>query len=50
MSSNGRPLGFPEGGYLEDRRPASDADPYQVAHRIMQIEKVPHQKVLESIG
>ena len=37
-------------GYLEDRRPASDADPYQVVHRIMQTVKIAHQQALESIS
>jgi glutamine synthetase len=37
-------------GYLEDRRPASDADPYQVIHRIMQTVKIAHKQALESIA
>ena len=37
-------------GYLEDRRPASDADPYQVIHRIMETVKIAHPKALEKIG
>ena len=36
-------------GYLEDRRPASDADPYQIVHRIMETVKVAHPQALESI-
>jgi len=37
-------------GYLEDRRPASDADPYQVIHRIMQTVGVAHPKALQAIA
>jgi glutamine synthetase len=36
-------------GYLEDRRPASDADPYRIVHRIMQTTKIAHAKALEAI-
>ena len=36
-------------GYLEDRRPASDADPYQVVRRIMQTVKIAHQEALEEL-
>ncbi len=37
-------------GYLEDRRPASDADPYQIVHRIMETVKIAHPQALEAIG
>jgi glutamine synthetase len=33
-------------GYLEDRRPASDADPYQIVQRIMQTVKISHEQAL----
>jgi len=36
-------------GYLEDRRPASDADPYQIVHRIMQTVKIAHQQAIAAI-
>jgi glutamine synthetase len=36
-------------GYLEDRRPASDADPYQIVNRIMETVKIAHPKALEAI-
>jgi glutamine synthetase len=36
-------------GYLEDRRPASDADPYLVVDRIMRTVKVAHEKALKEI-
>ena len=36
-------------GYLEDRRPASDADPYLVVDRIMRTVKVAHEKALEAV-
>jgi len=35
-------------GYLEDRRPASDADPYQIVHRIMQTVKIAHKQAIEA--
>lgn len=34
-------------GYLEDRRPASDADPYQIVHRIMQTVKIAHANAVK---
>jgi len=34
-------------GYLEDRRPASDADPYQIVRRIMETIKIAHKKAIE---
>ncbi len=37
-------------GYLEDRRPASDADPYQIINRIMQTVKIAHKQALEKLG
>ncbi len=37
-------------GYLEDRRPASDADPYQIVHRIMETVKIAHPQALEALG
>ena len=37
-------------GYLEDRRPASDADPYQIVNRIMQTVKIAHQQAIEKIS
>ena len=37
-------------GYLEDRRPASDADPYQIVHRIMQTVKIAHEQALKAIA
>ncbi len=37
-------------GYLEDRRPASDADPYQVAGRIIETVGIAHAQALESVG
>ena len=37
-------------GYLEDRRPASDADPYQVIHRIMETVKIAHPQALKKTG
>ena len=37
-------------GYLEDRRPASDADPYQIVTRIMQTVKIAHKQALEKLG
>ncbi len=36
-------------GYLEDRRPASDADPYLIIHRIMETVKIAHKQALDSI-
>ena len=36
-------------GYLEDRRPASDADPYQVIHRIMETVKIAHPNALRVV-
>jgi glutamine synthetase len=36
-------------GYLEDRRPASDADPYQIVHRIMQTVKIAHENAVNSL-
>jgi glutamine synthetase len=37
-------------GYLEDRRPASDADPYQIVQRIMQTVKISHEQALISVS
>lgn len=37
-------------GYIEDRRPASDADPYRIVHRIMQTVKIAHKQALEAIA
>ena len=37
-------------GYLEDRRSASDADPYQIVNRIMQTVKIAHQQAIEKIS
>jgi glutamine synthetase len=37
-------------GYLEDRRPASDADPYQIVQRIMQTVKISHEQALKKIS
>ena len=34
-------------GYLEDRRPASDADPYQIVRRIMQTVKIAHEQAVK---
>jgi len=34
-------------GYLEDRRPASDADPYQIVRRIMQTVKIAHKQAVK---
>lgn len=36
-------------GYLEDRRPASDADPYLVADRIIKTSKIAHEKAMTKI-
>jgi glutamine synthetase len=36
-------------GYLEDRRPASDADPYLIVDRIMRTVKVAHAQALKTI-
>ena len=36
-------------GYLEDRRPASDADPYLIIHRIMETVKIAHKQALKAI-
>ena len=36
-------------GYLEDRRPASDADPYLVVDRIMRTVKVGHEEALKVV-
>ncbi len=36
-------------GYIEDRRPASDACPYQIIHRIMTTVKIAHAQALEAI-
>ena len=33
-------------GYLEDRRPASDADPYLVVDRVMRTVSIAHEKAL----
>ena len=33
-------------GYLEDRRPASNADPYRVTSRILKTYAEAHQKVI----
>jgi glutamine synthetase len=37
-------------GYIEDRRPASDADPYRVVHRIIETVKIAHPQALAKIG
>ena len=37
-------------GYLEDRRPASDGDPYLIADRIIKTVRIAHPKALEVIG
>ena len=37
-------------GYLEDRRPASDGDPYLIADRIIKTVRIAHPKAIESIG
>jgi glutamine synthetase len=37
-------------GYLEDRRPAFDADPYQIVQRIMQTVKISHEQALKSVS
>ena len=35
-------------GYLEDRRPASNADPYRITARIVETAREAHNKALES--
>jgi glutamine synthetase len=37
-------------GYLEDRRPASDGDPYLIADRIIKTVRISHAQAIESIG
>lgn len=37
-------------GYLEDRRPASDGDPYLIANRIMETVGIAHPQALDAIG
>lgn len=34
-------------GYLEDRRPASNADPYRIANRIMKTVKIAHEAAIK---
>ncbi len=36
-------------GYVEDRRPASDADPYLIADRIIKTTKIAHEKAIDKI-
>ena len=36
-------------GYLEDRRPASNADPYRVANRIMKTVKTAHKAAIKKV-
>jgi glutamine synthetase len=37
-------------GYLEDRRPASDADPYLIVDRIMKTVKISHADAIKAVG
>lgn len=37
-------------GYLEDRRPAADGDPYLIADRIIKTVRIAHPQALEAIG
>jgi glutamine synthetase len=37
-------------GYLEDRRPASDSDPYLIVYRIMKTVKISHANAIKAVG